>query len=53
MFDFQHLEVYKKAKLFYGSCQTCLRNGQFEKYVINQLGRASLSVALNITEGSG
>jgi four helix bundle protein len=53
MFEFQHLEVYKKAKQFYSGCQSCLRNGQFENYVINQLGRSSLSVALNIAEGSG
>lgn len=53
MFDFQNLEVYKKAKLFHLSCKSLILNNKLDNYVKDQLGRASFSVVLNITEGSG
>lgn len=53
MFDFQKLEVYKKSKLFHSSCKKLIQANQFDKFVNDQLGRASFSVALNIAEGSG
>lgn len=51
MFDFQKLEVYKKAKLFHSSCKKLIRENNFDNFVKDQLGRASFSVPLNIAEG--
>ena len=53
MFDFQGLEVYKKAKKFHVSCKRIILENKFDRYVNDQLGRASFSVPLNIAEGSG
>ena len=53
MFDFQKLEVYKKAKGFHVSCKRIILKSNFDRYVNDQLGRASFSVPLNIAEGSG
>nr|MBP6314311.1 four helix bundle protein [Chitinophagaceae bacterium] len=53
MFDFQKLEVYKKAKLFHRNCKLMLGKQKQERYVNDQLGRASFSIVLNIAEGSG
>lgn len=53
MFDFQNLEVYKKAKLFHRGCKKLTLEKKFDAYVKDQLGRASFSVPLNIAEGSG
>jgi four helix bundle protein len=53
MFDFQKLEVYKKAKLFHIKCKMLINGKKFDPYVKDQLGRALFSVPLNISEGSG
>jgi len=53
MFDFQNLEVYKKAKLFHVNCKNIIFKNKLDKYVVDQLGRASFRVPLNIAEGSG
>ena len=53
MFDFQNLPVYKKAKLFHVNCKKIILENKLERFVIDQLGRASCSVPLNIAEGSG
>lgn len=53
MFDFQNLEVYKKAKTFHLGCKNLILERNFDNYVNNQVGRASFSIALNIAEGSG
>jgi four helix bundle protein len=53
MFDFQKLEVYKKAKVFHLDCKGLILNRKLDSYVKDQLGRASFSVILNIAEGSG
>jgi four helix bundle protein len=53
MFDFQKLDVYKKAKSFHVDCKDLLLKNKFDRYVNDQLGRASFSVPLNIAEGSG
>ncbi|MBL0047706.1 MAG: four helix bundle protein [Bacteroidetes bacterium] len=53
MFDFQKLEVYKKAKLFHRACKKLILKNKVDNYVKDQLGRASFSIVLNIAEGSG
>lgn len=53
MFDFQKLEVYKKAKEFHVDCKEIIKTRKLDTYVRDQLGRASFSIALNIAEGSG
>ena len=54
MFPFENLEVYKKAFLnnqrVYGYLKS---NRTIPAYFKNQYGRASLSIMLNIAEGSG
>ena len=52
-FDFQKLEVYKKAQIFHVTCNVILRSCKNERHVKDQLGRASYSIVLNIAEGSG
>jgi len=53
MFEFQNLEVYKKAKVFHGECRKLMVGRKLDNYVKDQLGRASFSIVLNIAEGSG
>ena len=53
MFDFQKLEVYQKAKLFHTDIITLIRDANIHKATADQLLRASLSIPLNIAEGSG
>lgn len=53
MFEFQRLEVYKKAKRFYKATSKLLDNSRLNQFQNNQLKRAALSVPLNIAEGSG
>ena len=53
MFEFQKLEVYKKAKSFHLNCIKILKENKTNKTTNDQLTRASFSIALNIAEGSG
>jgi len=53
MFEFQKLEVYKKSKSFHVDCKNLILSKELDNYVKDQLGRASLSITLNIAEGSG
>ena len=53
MFAFEKLDVYKEAfetnrKIY----EFLLDNKSIQPYVKNQLGRATLSIMLNIAEGS-
>ncbi len=52
-FDFRNLEVYKKSKEFHLECIKLLNAIKPSNYEKDQLGRASLSIVLNISEGSG
>lgn len=53
MFDFQKLEVYQKAKLFYVSLKQIASETKLDYYIKTQLSRAAFSVPLNLAEGSG
>ncbi len=53
MFEFQKLEVYKKAKMFHCECKKLILKRKLDNNVKYQLGRASFSIVLNIAEGSG
>jgi four helix bundle protein len=53
MFEFQNLDVYKKAKAFHMECKHLILHNKLDLYVKDQLGRASFSIILNIAEGSG
>lgn len=53
MFDFENLEVYKKAKAFNSVVgKMVLTIGSLDGTTKNQLRRASLSIVLNIAEGT-
>lgn len=53
MFDFEKLDVYQKAKQFNKEVYAFLKNTKvIDSVSKNQLRRASLSIMLNIAEGS-
>ncbi len=54
MFDFENLEVYRKAKELNKETLRFLKeNKQIDSYIRDQLKRASISIVINIAEGSG
>lgn len=54
MFDFKNLEVYKKSKDVYCLIDCFLKkNSWVDQYIRYQLKRASISMVINIAEGSG
>jgi len=54
MFDFENLDVYRKAKELNREILKFLKeNKQIDSYIRDQLKRASVSVVINIAEGSG
>jgi four helix bundle protein len=53
MFDFEKLEVYKKARHFNQEIFLFLNRKSFDRFSNDQLKRASYSIMLNIAEGSG
>ena len=54
MFDFEKLDVYRKAKELNKEILKFLKeNRYFNSYIRDQLRRASISVVINIAEGSG
>ena len=53
MFDFEKLDVYQKANIFNAEVYNYIRsNKHLDPTTKNQLRRASLSIMLNIAEGS-
>lgn len=53
MFDFEKLEVYQKSKTFNKIIYQFIRNQKdLDRTTRDQLRRASLSIMLNIAEGS-
>ena len=54
MFSYQNLEVYKKAFIQNRKVYSFLKTNQsIARYLKDQLGRSTLSIMLNIAEGSG
>lgn len=54
MFPYEKLEVYSKAFITHQKIHSFLKNhDSLPVYYRNQFGRASLSIVLNIAEGSG
>ena len=53
MFDFEKLEVYRKSRELHSSIRKLLSNKRLDRATSDQLMRSSLSVVLNIAEGSG
>lgn len=54
MFDFQNLRVYQKAKEQNKLVLKFLKqNKKVDPYIKDQLKRASISIVINIAEGSG
>ncbi len=53
MFDFEKLDVYKKAKIFNSGIRDFIRKTKLDNATRDQLGRAAFSVVLNLAEGSG
>lgn len=54
MFDFQNLDVYRKAKELNKEILRFLKeNKQIDSYIRDQFKRASISIVINIAEGSG
>ncbi len=53
MFDFEKLQVYSHTKSYNRAVKNFLKNHVIEKATKDQLHRASLSILLNVAEGSG
>ena len=53
MFDFEKLTVYTKAKLYNKEISKFLKETTADTTTKNQLKRSSLSIVLNIAEGTG
>lgn len=54
MFDFEKLKVYQKSKELNREILKFIKeNKQIDSYLRDQLKRASISIVINIAEGSG
>ncbi|MCB0430588.1 MAG: four helix bundle protein [Flavobacteriales bacterium] len=53
MFDFEKLDVYHKSKQHYKEVVSFLSRTRTDRFLADQLRRASLSIMLNIAEGTG
>jgi len=52
-YSFEKLEIYQRAVEFALQVRKLCRSGQTDHDTLDQLRRASLSVSLNLAEGSG
>jgi four helix bundle protein len=52
MFDFEKLEVYKKAKAFNAAIREFINTRKLDRTTNDQLRRGAFSVVLNLAEGS-
>ncbi|MBL7888776.1 MAG: four helix bundle protein [Bacteroidia bacterium] len=53
MFDFEKLDIYKKAKSFNSEIRSFIKATKLDPTTKDQLRRASFSIVLNIAEGTG
>lgn len=53
MFDFHKLNVYQQTKALNKKILSFLSTAKVDTYIKDQLKRASLSIGINIAEGSG
>lgn len=53
MFDFEKLIVYQKAKAFNAGIRKFIKATPLDRTTKDQLRRASMSIVLNLAEGSG
>ena len=53
MFDFEKLNVYKKAKSFNSEIRTFIKEVKLDPTTTDQLRRAAFSSVLNLAEGAG
>lgn len=53
MFDFEKLEVYKKAKIFNAGIRQFLKEAKLDPTTNDQLRRASFSIVLNLAASVG
>lgn len=53
MFDFEKLDIYKKARTFNSGIREFLKTTRLDATTKDQLRRASFSIILNLAEGSG
>jgi four helix bundle protein len=53
MFDFEKLDIYKKAKNLNADVRILIKSTKLDPTTKDQLRRASFSIVLNIAEGSG
>lgn len=53
MFDFEKLDVYKKAKFFNAGIRAFIKTTKLDLTTKDQLRRASFSIVLNLAERSG
>ena len=53
MFDFEKLDIYRKAKTFNAEVRRYISGSKLDPTTKDQLRRAAFSIVLNIAEGSG
>ena len=53
MFDFEKLDVYKKAKAFNADVRQFINTTKLDSCTNDQLRRAAFSIVLNLAEGTG